>query len=160
MIDNGSGMVKAGFSGDDAPRAVFPSIVGRPKVKSTMIGSENKDVYVGDEAQAKRGILTLRYPIERGIVVDWEHMHDVWHHCFYSESMRHTTPQKQPVLVSEAVLNPKQCRENMTSLCFETLRCPAFFIASQEVLSMYSAGRRTGVVRLSGPRAAPSASER
>merc|ERR1712032_1132635 len=52
VVDNGSGMVKAGFSGDDAPRAVFPSIVGRPKVKSTMVGSENKDVYVGDEAQA------------------------------------------------------------------------------------------------------------
>jgi hypothetical protein len=31
VIDNGSGMVKAGFAGDDAPRAVFPSIVGRPR---------------------------------------------------------------------------------------------------------------------------------
>ena len=31
VIDNGSGMCKAGFAGDDAPRAVFPSIVGRPK---------------------------------------------------------------------------------------------------------------------------------
>ena len=31
VIDNGSGMCKAGFAGDDAPRAVFPSIVGRPR---------------------------------------------------------------------------------------------------------------------------------
>ena len=31
VIDNGSGMCKAGFGGDDAPRAVFPSLVGRPK---------------------------------------------------------------------------------------------------------------------------------
>jgi len=31
VVDNGSGMVKAGFSGEDAPRAVFPSIVGRPR---------------------------------------------------------------------------------------------------------------------------------
>ncbi len=31
VCDNGSGMVKSGFAGDDAPRAVFPSIVGRPR---------------------------------------------------------------------------------------------------------------------------------
>ena len=31
VVDNGSGMCKAGFAGDDAPRAVFPSIVGRPR---------------------------------------------------------------------------------------------------------------------------------
>ena len=31
VVDNGSGMCKAGFAGDDAPRAVFPSVVGRPR---------------------------------------------------------------------------------------------------------------------------------
>ena len=31
VCDNGSGLVKSGFAGDDAPRAVFPSIVGRPR---------------------------------------------------------------------------------------------------------------------------------
>ena len=36
VIDNGTGMTKAGFSGDDAPRAVFPALVGRPKQKVTM----------------------------------------------------------------------------------------------------------------------------
>lgn len=35
VIDNGSGMCKAGFAGDDAPRAVFPSIVGRPRYQVT-----------------------------------------------------------------------------------------------------------------------------
>jgi actin-related protein len=35
VVDNGSGMCKAGFAGDDAPRAVFPSIVGRPRHQVT-----------------------------------------------------------------------------------------------------------------------------
>lgn len=36
IIDNGSGMMKAGFAGEEAPSVVFPSIVGRPKSQSAM----------------------------------------------------------------------------------------------------------------------------
>ena len=111
VIDNGSGMVKAGFAGEDQPRAVFPAVVGRPKQRA-IAGMTTKDMYLGEEAEQKRGILNLKYPISNGIVESWDDMENVWNHTFYNE-LRVNPSECTGVLLTEAPRNPRLNREKM-----------------------------------------------
>src|SRR5690554_928368 len=149
VIDNGSGIVKAGLAGEEKPRVVFPSLVVRPMYRSVMPGTgKAQDVFVGDEAQAKRGILKLNYPLEHGVVTNWDDMEAVWNHTFYNELR--VDPAEQPVLLTEAPFNPKKNREKMQEIMFETFDVPAMYVAIQAVLSLYASGRTTGIVLDSG----------
>ena len=148
VIDNGSGRCKTGIAGEDAPKAVFPAVIGKPKQKGIMVGTGQKDEYVGDAAMARRGVLKIKYPLEHGIVTNWDDMEKIWHHAFYSELR--VDPQEHPVLLTEAPLNPKANRERMTQIMFETFSVPAFYVAIQAVLSLYASGRTSGIVLDSG----------
>lgn len=148
VIDNGSGMIKAGFSGDEAPRAEFPTIVGKPKSEQAALGAAKRDHYVGKEAHEKRGILHMTHPIEHGKVVSWEGIEKVWRHTCYS-ALR-VSPEDHKILLTEPPSTSRADRERMTDVVFNQLGAPAMHVGVQSVLSLYACGRTTGIVIDSG----------
>jgi actin-related protein len=147
VIDNGTGMMKAGFAGDEAPKSCFPNLIGKPKYDALQ-GGNDKNIYVGDDALEKKGILTLEYPLEHGIVTNWEHMQRIWKHTYDNELG--VEPEDYPVLMTEAPMNPNENREKMIQFFFEDLKVPSFYVFTQAVLSLYASGKTTGLVVDSG----------
>src|SRR6478752_7259875 len=88
VLDNGSGTIRAGFAGDDLPKCYFPSWVGRPKHLRVLAGALEGEVFIGQKASTElRGLLKIRYPLEHGIVTDWDDMERIWQHI-YSEELK------------------------------------------------------------------------
>ncbi|ODM91490.1 Beta-centractin [Orchesella cincta] len=145
VIDNGSGVIKAGFAGEQIPKSRFPNYVGRPKHVRVMAGALEGDLFIGPKAEEHRGMLSIKYPMEHGIVTDWNDMERIWQYI-YDKHQLHTFSEEHPVLLTEAPLNPRKNREKSAEIFFETLNVPALFISMQAVLSLYATGRTTGVV--------------
>ncbi|KAM9985759.1 hypothetical protein ACTFIZ_012386 [Dictyostelium cf. discoideum] len=144
VIDNGSRLCKVGFSGENYPLDIFPSIIGIPKYKDILLGVNQKDTYIGDEAQTKRGVLSIRYPIENGVIRNWDDMEKIWKYILYNQLR--VLPSEHPILHIESPLNSKSNREKLSQIMFESFEIPSLYIGISSILSLYASGRTTGLV--------------
>ncbi len=145
VIDCGSAFCKAGFSGEDKPRSVFPTIVGTARAPSVLSGvSGNKESYIGWEAHCRHSVLNINQPIQYGQVTDWNEWEQILHHCFYHELK--AAPEEQAMLIAEPPHNTRVVKEKMLEIMFETFSVPALYFSIQAVLSLYASGRTTGLV--------------
>jgi actin-related protein len=129
VIDHGSGNYKAGIAGQEAPDFIFSNIIGT---------NDNLDTYIGDEAQIRRDVLTLKHPVDKGVVVDWDDMQKVWEYMY---DKLNVVCQDHPVLLTEVPLNPHAIRERTIQYMFETFSVPAAYLSIKGVLSVYASGR-------------------
>lgn len=150
VIDNGTGLSKNGYAGEDQPRSVWPTLIGYPRYESIMTDVDHytRDYYIGEEAINLRGVLRLVYPITHGVVEDWDAIEKIWSYTFYNDLK--IDPSENPVLLTEAPFNPRENRERMASVMFDNFGVPAVYVATQAVLSLYASGRTTGLVIDSG----------
>ena len=143
VIDNGSGYMKAGFSGEEAPKVMFPTMVGKTKVEGIYVGDEKKESIIGSEAEKKFGILDISYPIQGGTIVNWDEMERIWANTFYGELK--ISPEEHNLLLSESPFITRKDREKMLEMMFETFNCASTYLVAQSVLAAYSVGKSTGI---------------
>ncbi len=148
VVDNGSGTLKAGIAGDEAPRTIIPTVIGKPKNANIMVGMDQKEYFIGKEVEAKKALLNITHPIKQGIVQDWDYMEKIWNHCF-TEELR-VAPEDHKFMMTEAPLNPKKNRERMAQIMFEKIGVQKFYVGIQAVFSLYASGKTTGIVLDSG----------
>ena len=114
----------------------------RAKLRAHKVANLNHPI------RAKRGVLKLKYPIEHGIVINWDNMEKIWYYTFFNKLR--IMFEEHLVMLTEASMNPKANREKMTQIMFETFNVPGMYVAIQAVLSLYASGRTTGIVVDSG----------
>jgi len=150
VCDNGTGFVKCGYAGSNFPDHIFPSMVGRPIIRSaTKINDvEVKDLMVGEDASKLRSMLECTYPMENGMVRSWEDMQHVWDYTFH-EKMK-IDPKECKIMLTEPPMNPTRNREKMIEVMFEKYGFDSAYVAIQAVLTLYAQGLLTGVVVDSG----------
>ena len=165
VIDVGSGYIKAGFSGEDLPRVVIPTVLGerentnddnstnpgetKPKDFSRTIGNE---AYVSREDNHD-----LFFPMQRGLITDWDRMNHLLEHIFTRELG--VDPRNATILMTDSPLSPKEDKHRMATEMFETFKVKAFALQNTAALSLFSNGTTTGLVAEAGEgvrRASPS----
>lgn len=109
---------------------------------------EIKDIMCGDEASAVRSALQVSYPMENGIIRNWEDMEHLWDYAFYERLQEDTTGKK--ILLTEPPMNPLKNREKMCDVMFEKYNFGGVYVAIQAVLALYAQGLSSGVVVDSG----------
>jgi actin, other eukaryote len=140
VVDNGSGMLKAGWAGEDLPSVIIPSVIGEPFIQED---PEEEVLYVGEGVAPLAGAVKVRYPLAHGKVTNWSDLELLWDHTF---DMMNAEPAAHPILLTEPPLNPRKNRERMIEIMFERYKVPAAHISIQAVLALYASGRTTGVV--------------
>ncbi|XP_048192146.1 actin-related protein T1-like [Perognathus longimembris pacificus] len=148
IFDVGTGLCKAGLSGDIIPRSVIGTVVGHPRFSIISLSPGQKPYFVGEEAQCRYDSIRLHYPIERGVVKRWDDIERLWYHLYDTELV--VRPSQQPLLMTEPSLNPKDNREKTAEIMFEKFAVPAFYLFNNSVGSLYASGYTTGLVLDSG----------
>lgn len=138
VIDNGTGFTKMGYAGMGHPQYTIPTCIGLPhKSKQRSEGIGDLDFYIGHEAQARSRDYAINFPIDKGVVENWDNMEKLWQRSLFKYLK--CEPENHHILLTEPPLNAPENRELMAEIMFETFNVPGLYIAVSSVLALTAA---------------------
>ena len=143
IIDLGTGYCKSGFSTDEIPSSIISCLVGKPKYASGRVGFDKKKFFVGKEASAISGVLNINNPVSEGVINNWDDIEKLLGYIFSSELK--IDPNEYNILLTETPMNPKENKEKLAQIMFENFNVQRCYIALESLLSLFSAGKDTGI---------------
>ncbi|KAI0829481.1 actin-like protein Arp4p [Trametes gibbosa] len=164
VLDFGTSSLRAGYAGDDAPKAIVPTAFGFIEEANASNGDvsmgeagaaegeqpqappkPNVKLHIGQNGPALwRSGMQVGNPMHDALIQNFDAIPPLINHAF-SETMR-CDPSQHPVLVTEAPWNTPANRERMAEIMFEQFQVPAFYIANTGVLNSFAAGKGSALV--------------
>ena len=138
VVDMGSSSTKIGFSAEDKPASVFPTITA-PYARTV----ESVE-HISSDVMDSQIHLQRSHPIERGIVKDFDQVGKVWENIMTDLNISDT--DNMSTLITQTNRPGHEERTKWAEMLFETFHVPSWCMASPAPLAMYAAGRTTGVV--------------
>ena len=143
IIDLGTGYCKSGFSTEESPSSIISCLVGRPKYSSGRVGFDKRKFFVGSEAASISGVLNINNPISEGVINNWDDIEKMLGFIFSSELK--VDPSEYNILLTETPMNPKENKEKLAQIMFENFNIQGLYIALESLLSLFNAGKDTGI---------------
>ncbi|KAI5798166.1 Arp2/3 complex subunit [Pyronema domesticum] len=156
VLDGGTGSLKVGYAGNDSPLFEIPACVGTPIMRAEEQKGQGQQMFdqtavkqfmIGDEAVENRANLEVVYPMESGIIKDWDNMRRIWDYTFFEKlQLDPNTNHMRKIVLTEPPNNPLASRLEMCRIMMEVYKFGAVHIATQAVLVLYAQGLDTGTV--------------
>ena len=139
VIDNGTGYTKMGYAGNCEPQFIIPTLIATKENTGSMIRSKKAEIidldfFIGNEAQTHSQTHQINYPINHGLIENWDNMEKLWQRCIF-KYMR-CEPENHYMLLTEPPLNTPENREYTAEVMFETFNVPGLYIAVQAILAL------------------------
>lgn len=141
-VDNGSCWIRGGVAGEETPVCDTRTMTGSRRVNDGDTMTDER--FVGYHPAINSGDVTsLEYPIERGVIQNWDVMEHIWDYMFY-ERMK-IDPTSWALVMSVPVLSPKAQIERKAQIFFEKYNFQSFFVSDEGTMSTLSHGLSTAL---------------